>query len=112
MYLAECKHSLSKHGIVLKPPNRHPIASLTAAASTQCDMRPCAIVLPCVPHCRTAADSGEEIQHPGLSLCLCQLVVGCALQAKVPYLTAPGLAVAFLAKFCTHKLGFDIHKFW
>jgi hypothetical protein len=35
-----------------------------------------------------------------------------ALQAKVPYLTAPGFAVALLAKFCTHKLGFDIHKFW
>lgn len=40
--------------------------------------------------------------------CLCVAL----LQAKVPYLTAPGPIVALLAKYNTHRLGFDIHKFW
>jgi hypothetical protein len=31
--------------------------------------------------------------------------------AKVPPLTAPEWAVAFLAKFRSHKLGFDLPKF-
>lgn len=44
------------------------------------------------------------------SLFACVVVL--PFQAKVPYLTAPGWAVAFLAKYNTQKLGFDIHKFW
>jgi hypothetical protein len=46
-----------------------------------------------------------------LPLLLPLLLLLLLLQAKVPYMTAYGWVVSLLARFNSHKLGFDIHKF-
>lgn len=49
--------------------------------------------------------------HPPSMVQIARLLANAYPSAKVPPLAAPGWAVAFLAKYRSGKLGFDLHKF-